>query len=35
MKCYVFTGILQASHEDEAKRPVETINDKVSWGGRP
>lgn len=34
-KCCVFTGILQASHEDEAKRLVETINDKISWGGRP
>lgn len=34
-KCCVFTGILQASHEDEAKRLVETINDKISWRGRP
>lgn len=34
-KCCVFTGILQASDEDEAQGPVETIDDKIPWGGGP
>lgn len=31
----VIPGVLQTSHEDEAQRPVEEINDKISWGRRP
>lgn len=32
---HLSTGVVQADHEDEAQRPEEATDGKVSWRGRP